>query len=99
MTKPSRCIASGWRNPIAFNIDWSVSVPSHVEHEKRFIGRRLPPQTLARAINCDILVQADAGNVVLEDLQGLAIPGEARGLVEGCARFLDRFVVGRIVVF
>src|SRR5258708_1691525 len=75
----------------------TVSVPSHIEHEKRFIGRRLPAQPFAGAIDRGILIETDSGHLVLEDLQRLAIPGEALGLIERCPRLLDRFVERRIL--
>src|SRR3954454_20284551 len=73
------------------------SVPFHIEHEKRFIGRRLPAEPFAGAIDRDILIETNAGHLVLEDFQRLAIPSQALGLIERCPRLLDRLVESRIL--
>src|SRR5213078_2882884 len=73
------------------------SVPFHIEHEKRFIGRRLPAEPFAGAIDRDILIETNAGHLLLEDFQRLAIPGQALRLIERCPRLLDRLIESRVL--
>src|SRR5262245_33095312 len=62
------------------------SLPLHVVHEERLVRGRLPGEALARAVDRDVLVEADARQVLLQDLQRLAVLREALLLVERRAR-------------
>src|SRR5437899_10837266 len=74
-----------------------VSVPFHIEDEKRLVGRRLPAQPFAGTVDRDILIEADAGHLILEDFQRFAIPEKPRSLIERRTRLLHCFVERRIL--
>src|SRR5262245_1937665 len=73
-------------------------LPPHVEHEERLVGGGLPLQLAPRGVDRVGLVEADAGHVLAQDLEGAMVLAHALGLVERGARRVDRGVELRVRV-
>src|SRR5262245_40364916 len=75
-----------------------VLLPLHLHHEEGLVRRRLPRELAPSGVDGEVLVEPDAGDVLLEDAVGLPVVLEPLLLLQRLPSPCDRIVEGGVRV-